>query len=110
MKHKNFDLVTYYDNGRSCSRPTPSDRYGRINLMDNTCEVIVYSFKFEEILKANGINEPTTVKKRWKEQGLLKTEKDRYDIKVDGIRSIYIILPYTLPVYSLINPDEEGAQ
>ena len=109
-KHKNFDLVTYYDNGRSCSRPTPSDRYGRINIMDKTCELIVYSFKFEEILKANGINEPTTVKKRWKEQGLLKTDKDRYDIKVDGIRSIYIMLPYSLPVYSLINSDEEGAQ
>ena len=74
------------------------------------CEIIIMSSKFNDVLKSSGINEPTTVKKRWKEQGLIKTDKDRYDVKVDGIRSICIVLPEGLPALELIDTDKEGAQ
>lgn len=110
MKHRNFHIVYYYDNGRVCVRDSVADRYGRINIREKSCEIVIMCSKFDEVLKASGINEPTTVKKRWKEQGILKTEKDRYDIKSDGIRSIYIVLPYVVEALTLINPDKEGAQ
>lgn len=110
MKHRNFHIFHYYDSGRVCCRDCVSDRYGRVNFRGNMCEIIIMSSKFNDVLKSSGINEPTTVKKRWKEQGLIKTDKDRYDVKVDGIRSICIVLPEGLPALELIDTDKEGAQ
>lgn len=94
-KRVRFKQLTYNkDGGRPIfTSNVGTDCYGKIIHRGKRSEVILHVKRFEEILTANGIYEYTTVKKRLKEQGLLKTDKDRYDIKVDGIRSIHILFP-----------------
>ena len=59
----------------------------------------MFSHKVDEVLKAAGIFETTTVKKRWHDRGLTKCDSGRYDCKFDGTRAIHFIFQEGIAFY-----------
>ena len=76
------------------SKGASGSNYGTIVLNGSMCDVFIPSDKVKDILKAKGINEFSTVKKRWKEKGIIACEKDRYTDK-DSLkrRCIHFVYP-----------------
>ena len=85
-----IDGVTTFDRSKCAS----GANYGTIVLNGNMCDVFIPSNTVKDILKKNSINEFSTVKKRWKENGVIACEKDRYTDK-DSLnrRCIHFVYP-----------------
>ena len=90
-KRQRFDRYIKDGNCRwVLNNPANGDKFGIIR-EDNHCEAFILSSKVDEILKQVNINEITTVKSRWKNSHLIRTDKDRYDCKLNGTRYIHFV-------------------
>ena len=87
-----FNIVSHNLDGVQ-DAPAISTNYGTILFKGTVCEVFMPTEKVSEVLKSKGINEVTTVKKRWKENGVTQCDSDRYDCKKLSRRCIHFIFP-----------------
>lgn len=55
--------------------------YGTIVLNGSVCDVFIPNEKVDEILRSKGINEVATVKKRWRDNGVIKCDSNRLTVK-----------------------------
>lgn len=93
-KRKNFTTINLLA-GQSTVTHSVADNYGTIKQVGRSCEVYIPTSLVDEWLKANGINETATVKKRWKERSITKCDKDRNDTKCTTLkrRCICFVFP-----------------
>lgn len=106
-KRQHFNRYIRKNNKWVLNNPCSGDYFGTVR-DGNICEVYILPTKVEEILKSANINEPTTVKRDWKEGKLIKADNNRYDCKFNGSRHIHFIFkdgftlttPIEIPIQS----------
>lgn len=106
-KRQHFNRYIRENNKWVLNNPCSGDYFGTVR-DGNICEVYILPTKVEEVLKSANINEPTTVKRDWKEGELIKADNNRYDCKFNGSRHIHFIFkdgftlatPIEIPIQS----------
>lgn len=92
QKRTHFREVKH-DGNQWITEPPVGDDYGTIKIVQKNWDIYLSTSILEQCLKAHGINEIATVKKRWKENNILQTDKDRYDCKHLKRRCIHFVFP-----------------
>jgi hypothetical protein len=80
-KRKNFSTRDRRNSEGYYDLSNTGDNLGDIVLKKEHTEVYIPTSTVEDILKSNKIAEVTTVKTRWKENGVTRCDKGRYDCK-----------------------------
>ena len=93
QKRAHFREYTYNGFNLIPTKLPVGDDYGTIKIVQNTWDIYLSTSIFKQCLKSHGIYEFATIKKRWKENNILQTDKNRYDCKHLKRRCIHFVFP-----------------